>query len=214
MSAGPGPAGMPGAPGSPGAPSAPDRRALVPVFPALETPRLRLVELTVDDAAWYLAHFSRPEIVAGTGWPAPDGLDGARDEIERWVTGLFERREGLRWGIALAEAPGTMVGTIGLFSWRDDPEPAAELGYDLAPEWWGRGLMAEAIGAAVGFAFDRMGLAYVEGMVLVGNDRSCRVLERTGFARMGILPLHGEDEHGDLRDEYHYVRRAVEDAPR
>ena len=192
----------------PPSPSAPNRHALVPAFPVLETPRLRLVELTTRDAAWYLAHFSRPEIVSGTGWPPPDGLDGAREEIERYVTGLFEKRDGLRWGIVPAEAPESMVGTVGLFSWRDEPEPAAELGYDLAPEWWGRGLMSEAIGTVVDYAFDRLGLAYLEGMVLVGNDRSCRTLERMSFVRMGVLPLHGEDEHGVLHDEYHYVRRA------
>ena len=192
----------------PSASSAPDRRALVPAFPELATPRLRLVELTTRDAEWYLAHFSRPEIVTGTGWPAPDDVDGAREEIERWVAGLFERREGLRWAMVPVEAPGSMVGTIGLFSWRDEPEPAAELGYDLAPEWWGRGLMAEAIEAVADFGFARMGLAYIEGMVLVGNDRSCRVLERTGFSRVGVLALHGEDEHGVPHDEYRYVRRA------
>ena len=149
-----------------------------------------------------------PEIVAGTGWPAPEGLDGAREEIERYVTGLFDRRDGLRWGIVPLAAPASMIGTVGLFSWRDEPEPAAELGYDLAPAWWGRGLMAEAIGAAVDFGFERMGLARVEAMVLVGNDRSCRTLERTGFMRTGVLPLHGQDEHGAPHDEFHYVRRA------
>lgn len=196
----------------PPSPSAPNRHALVPAFPVLETPRLLLVELTTRDAAWYLAHFSRPEIVSGTGWPPPDGLDGAREEIERYVSGLFEKRTGLRWGIVPVEAPESMVGTVGLFNWRDEPEPAAELGYDLAPEWWGRGLMSEAIGAVVEYAFDGLGLTYLEGMVLVGNDRSCRTLERMGFLRMGVLPNHGEDEHGVPRDEYHYLQRAPADA--
>jgi ribosomal-protein-alanine N-acetyltransferase len=200
----------------PTSPKAPDRHALVQAVPVLATPRLRLVGLSSRDAAWYLAHFSRPEIVSGTGWPPPDGLDGAREEIERYVTGLFEQRQGIRWGIVFAEAPESMVGSVGLFNWRSEPEAAAELGYDLAPEWWGRGLMSEAIGAVIAFAFDRLGLAYLEGMVLVGNDRSCRTLERMGFLRMGVLPLHGEDEHGVPHDEYHYVRRApgIADASR
>ncbi len=189
-------------------PTAPDRRALVPAFPELVTPRLRLVELTTDHAAWYREHFADPAVVAGTGWPAPEGVDGARTEIERWVTGLFERREGLRWAIVPIEAPGTMIGTVGLFAWRDEPEPGAEIGYDLAPAWWGRGLMAEAIDAVLAYAFGRLRLAFVEGMVLVGNERSCRALERAGFIHEGILPDHGEDEHGAPHDEHHYVRRA------
>ncbi len=192
---------------TPTAPSRPDRHALVPAFPALETRRLELVELTLDDADWYRAHFSRPEIVTGTGFPAQDSLDGARAELEQYVTGLFDRREGIRWGLAPRDAPGTIAGTAGIFFWRDEPEPAAEVGYDLAPEWWGQGLMTEALEAIADYAFGHLGLAYLEAMVLVGNDRSCRTLERAGFVDSGILPLHGEDERGELRDEHHYVRR-------
>jgi [ribosomal protein S5]-alanine N-acetyltransferase len=192
---------------TPTPPSWPDRHALIPAFPVLETRRLGLVELTLDDAEWYLAHFSRPEIVTGTGFPAPDSLDDARDELQRYVTGLFDRRDGIRWGLAPRDAPGTIAGTAGIYRWRDEPEPAAEVGYDLAPEWWGRGLMAEALEAIADYVFGHLGLAYLEATVLVGNDRSCRTLERAGFLNAGILPLHGEDEHGELRDEHRYVRR-------
>lgn len=188
--------------------TAPDHRALMPGFPALQTPRLRLVELTLAHAAWYLAHFSRPEIVEGSGYPAPAGLDGAREELERFVIGPFEQRTGLRWGMVPIAAPDSMIGSIGFYQWRDEPEAAAVLGYDLAPEWWGRGLMSEAVEAVVDYGFEHMRLAFVEATVLVGNDRSCRTLERTGFVRVGVLPLHGQDEHGDRRDEYHYIRRA------
>jgi ribosomal-protein-alanine N-acetyltransferase len=183
-----------------------ERHRLVPAFPVLRTPRLELRELTVADAPWYLAHFSNPEIVHGTGFPAQDGIAGALAEMEQYVTGLFERREGIRWGLVPAGAD-TLVGTAGIFRWADEPEPAAEIGYDLAPEWWGRGLMTEALGAIAGYAFATLGLARLDALVLDGNDRSCRTLERAGFHRTGLLPAHGEDEHGVLRDEHHYELR-------
>ena len=183
-----------------------ERPRLVPAFPVLRTPRLELRELTVADAAWYLAHFSHPEIVHGTGFPALDGIAGALDEMDRYVVGLFERREGIRWGLALAET-GTLVGTAGFFRWADGPEPDAEIGYDLAPEWWGRGLMAEALVAITDYAFRTLGLVRLEAFVLDGNDRSCRTLERAGFRPTGLLTAHGEDEHGALRDEHRYELR-------
>ena len=123
------------------------------------------------------------------------------------MTGLFERREGIRWGLVAAET-GALVGTAGFFRWADEPEPAAEIGYDLSPEWWGRGLMAEALGAITAYAFGTLGLAYLEAFVLDGNDRSCRTLERAGFRSEGLIPAHGEDEHGVLRDEHRYELRA------
>jgi [ribosomal protein S5]-alanine N-acetyltransferase len=186
-----------------------ERRLLVPTFPVLRTPRLELRELTVADAAWYLDHFSHPEIVHGTGFPALDGMAGALDEMDRYVIGLFERREGIRWGLVPA-GTGTLVGSAGIFRWADAPEPAAEIGYDLAPEWWGRGLMTEALGAIVAYAFATLGLVRLEALVLDGNDRSCRTLERAGFRHAGLLPLHGEDEHGVRRDEHRYELRPLD----
>jgi ribosomal-protein-alanine N-acetyltransferase len=183
-----------------------DRLRLVPVFPVLRTPRLELRELTAADAPWYRAHFSHPEVVRGTGFPAQDGIEGALDEMERYVIGLFEQRQGIRWGLVPVEN-GALAGTAGIFSWTDTPEPAAEIGYDLAPEWWGRGLMTEALDAITAYAFGTLGLARLDAFVLAGNERSCRTLERAGFHYAGILPAHGEDEHGALRDEHAYELR-------
>jgi len=183
-----------------------DRFALVPTFPVLETERLLLRELTFADAPWYLAHFSRPEIVTGSGFPAPADIETAREELDRYVVGLFARRTGLRWGL-VPHGEHELIGSAGLYAWRDDPEPAADLGYDLAPESWGRGLMTEAIGAIAGYAFETLGLAQLVATVIVGNERSCRTLERSGFRHERVLAAYGEDEHGRRVDEHLYVRR-------
>jgi ribosomal-protein-alanine N-acetyltransferase len=181
-----------------------DRFALVPVFPALETDRLILRELTQADAPWYLTHFSRPEIVVGSGFAAPVDLEAARGELDRYVFDLFARRTGLRWGLVL-RGGHELIGSAGLYAWRDEPEPTAMVGYDLAPEFWGRGLMTEAIGAIAGYAFDALGIARLEATVIVGNERSCRTLERAGFGHEAVLAAHGEDEHGRRVDEHLYV---------
>ena len=89
-------------------------------FPGLQTPRLELRELTVADAPWYLVHFSEPEIVRGTGFPAQEGIDGALDEMDRYVTGLFDRREGIRWGLVLAETRNLVDGGDLPLDWRRD----------------------------------------------------------------------------------------------
>ena len=103
----------------------------------------------------------------------------------------------------------TLVGTAGFFRWADEPEPAAEIGYDLAPEWWGRGLMGEALVAIAGLRVrDAWAGSSSTPCVLDGNERSCRTLERAGFRHTGLLPAHGEDEHGVPRDEHRYELRA------
>jgi ribosomal-protein-alanine N-acetyltransferase len=181
-----------------------DRFVRFPDFPELETPRLCLRQITADDLAWYLAHYSRPEIVHGQGFAAPADPEVATRELRSYILDLFALRAGFRWGVALHGGP-ELLGSVGFYRWEDEPCPRAEIGYDLAPEWWGRGLMSEALRAVLAFGFERMELARVEAYVMTDNARSCRLLERLGFDREALLRQHGEDEHGRPCDEFRYA---------
>jgi len=178
-----------------------DRARAFPHFPALATRRLVLREITATDCDWYLAHFSLPEIVHGQGFAAPADRRAAEGELREYVLDLFADRGGFRWGIALQHDPA-LIGSIGLYAWVDEPLAQAELGYDLAPPFWGRGLMSEALDTVLDFAFGPMGLQRVEAKVLTDNARSMRLLERAGFHREARLFESGEDEHGQRVDEF------------
>jgi ribosomal-protein-alanine N-acetyltransferase len=178
-----------------------DRDGAFPRVPPLATPRLELRQITAADVDWYFAHFSRPEIVRGQGFPAPATRAVAEQELRSYVLDLFAERAGFRWGIALDGQP-ELIGSIGLYKWVDGPPSQAELGFDLALEWWGRGLMSEALTAVLEFAFGPMQLERVEALVITANERSARLLEHIGFTCEARLPSHGENEHGQLVDEY------------
>ncbi len=179
-----------------------ERVAAFPRFPELETPRLTLCEVTLADAGWYLEHFSRPEVVHGQGFAAPAGLAVATEELRIYFVDLFATRWGFRWGISPRDRR-ELIGSIGFYKWA---ETQAELGYDLDPAWWGRGIMAEALASVLDFGFGAMQLQRVEAFVLVTNERSPRVLERAGFVREALLPQHGHDEHGAPCDELLFSR--------
>jgi len=51
-------------------------------------------------------------------------------------------------------------------------------------------------------------LARVEAFVLASNEASLRLLDRLGFGREAMLPAHGEDESGVLRDEWRCALQA------
>ncbi len=74
--------------------------------------------------------------------------------------------------------------------------------------------MHEALLAILEFAFGRMMLEQVVALVLASNERSGRVLDRLGFVREALLPAHGSDEHGALRDEWRFVLLAEDWARR
>ena len=53
----------------------------------------------------------------------------------------------------------------------------------MLPEFWGNGLMSEAIKAALDFAFFKMGMHSIEADINPENLASARILERNGFTR-------------------------------
>nr|CAD1819774.1 unnamed protein product [Ananas comosus var. bracteatus] len=70
----------------------------------------------------------------------------------------------------------------------DDNAHRATMGYGLAHEWWGRGVMTAAVRAAVATAFaERPRLERLEAFAAAENRRSQRVLEKVGFKREGLL---------------------------
>ncbi|MGD9962845.1 MAG: GNAT family N-acetyltransferase [Thermoplasmata archaeon] len=154
-------------------------------FPELTTERLRLCAITRDHAEWYLRHFSIPEIADGQGFPPPKDLAAAREELERYVVGLYERGEGYRWGIRF-KGDEDIIGSIGFYSW-DKEHERANMGYDLRPEHWGKGVMTEALERTIRFGFEDMGLSRISVTIMATNPRSMRLIQRAGFVEEGVM---------------------------
>lgn len=72
----------------------------------------------------------------------------------------------------------------------------------MAEEHNGRGYATQAVGSAVDYAFDELGLHRVQANVMTSNPRSARVLEKAGFRREGLalhyLKIAGRWEDHDL----------------
>lgn len=185
-----------------------DRTKAFKEFPVLHTRRLVLREVTMDDTPWYLEHFSTKEIIVGQGYPGPDGLEGSKKELQKYFIDLFKERNGFRWGIELRDSKG-LIGSLGYYKWVKPSGHQAEMGYDLNPKYWGRGIMTEAMDAVIEFGFRRMRLRRIEVLILTRNQRSAALIRRLGFKREGVMREHGFDENMNLQDEalYSLLRR-------
>lgn len=154
-------------------------------FPTLETPRLRLRALTLDDVPRLFAIHTDPRVLRYLGRDADAGLERMHARITEVIAGVADG-SSIRWGLTLRDSDA-LVGSSGLWHW-DKPHRWAELGYELAPEAWGKGLMAEANHAILAFAFSPpMGLHRVEARIDPANTQSRRVLEKLGFVAEGLL---------------------------
>lgn len=86
------------------------------------------------------------------------------------------------------EAPDVVVGRVALNTIVRGPSQSCTVGYGLAPEATGRGLMTEALRFTVRIAFEELGLHRVEANVIPRNERSLAVASRCGFEREGFSP--------------------------
>jgi len=152
--------------------------------PELVAPRVRLRALDERDADALFAMFSNPETMrwwSSGPWPDRSRADAllakARDDLARG--------EAIRWGVERRDT-GVLAGTCSLFAFSAQNR-RAEVGYLLAHEHWGAGLMREAIGAVTDWAFDALGLIRVEADVDPRNAASLRLVEALGFRREGLL---------------------------
>ncbi len=82
---------------------------------------------------------------------------------------------------------GAAVGSIGAFKKDDVYKKTAEIGYWLATDYWGRGIITDAVGKLVNEVFQRLDVVRLEAGVFAGNNASCRVLEKNGFTLEGVL---------------------------
>jgi RimJ/RimL family protein N-acetyltransferase len=81
---------------------------------------------------------------------------------------------------------GELIGNCGVRKSSADAT-AAELGYEIAPAWWGHGYATEAARAMVGFAFDALRVHSVAAWCVADNAGSIRVLEKVGLRQEGRL---------------------------
>jgi len=79
------------------------------------------------------------------------------------------------------------VGSIGVFVKDDVYEKSAELGYWLAEEHWGKGVMTEAVRQLCQAAFSRFDIIRIFAEPFAGNQGSRRVLEKAGFTYEGTM---------------------------
>lgn len=153
-------------------------------FPTLRTERLVLRQLTLGDAAAIHSLRQDPRTMEHIGRPLSTSLADAEDLIRRTENDRTNS-QGISWGIGLHEGP-ELIGTIGYYRLKLDHH-RGEIGYMLSPDHWGKGLMSEALNAAVACGFDRFHFHSIEAVTDPRNTRSRTLLERNGFALEGLF---------------------------
>jgi [ribosomal protein S5]-alanine N-acetyltransferase len=152
----------------------------------LETPRLILRRLTLDDAGFIFRLVNDPSWLRFIGDKNVNNLDDARrylregplDMYQRYGFGMYrvEEREGA--------APAGMCGLI-----KRDTLPDVDVGYAFLPEFRGKGYAYEAAAAVLAHGNRQFGLQRIVAITTPSNEASIRVLEKAGMKFERLLEL-------------------------
>ncbi len=145
----------------------------------IETDRLVLRRLTVEDAPFILGLLNDPDWLRFIGDKGVRTLEDARDYIR---TGPIESyaRHGFGLFLVSLKSDGAAIGLCGLLK-RDVLEDV-DVGYAYLPQFRGRGFALEAAAGVLRFAKDTIGLSRVAAITNPDNERSIRVLEKLDLA--------------------------------
>ena len=108
---------------------------------------------------------------------------------------------------------GIAVGGISLHLGEDVERFSAELGYWLGESHWGRGIMSDAVRAVTRYGLSELGMMRIFALPYTQNAASCRVLEKAGYDREGVLRCSAFKD-GRLLDQYVYATVRPEDRVR
>lgn len=149
----------------------------------LETPRLTLLTLTVQQMRWQRDDFARLEQALGL---APSGQkleDELRPIVSRAISQMRRRPHHARWHCqwaAVFKEERRIIGSLA-FKGPPDREEAVEIGYGFDPSYHNRGLATEAVGEMVRWALSEDGVETVIAETANMNVASMRVLQKVGF---------------------------------
>ncbi|WP_127491137.1 GNAT family N-acetyltransferase [Paenibacillus glycanilyticus] len=162
------------------------------IFPDLETEKLKLKILTLEDTDSVFKHFSDEDVTKFMDITPCKNREEATEIIRFHIDDT-----GCRWGI-YSKSGAEFLGTCGFHCWFQGEESKAEIGFDLAREHWGKGIMNEALMPVIDFGFIQMNLDIIDATVEQENDRSINLLQKLNFKR-----------ERELRDQliYFYLRR-------
>ena len=149
--------------------------------PVVESEGLRLRPFTAADV---------PRVVEGLGdaqtqhWlaflPREPGEPEGRAYVDQ-VTDRLASGHTLTWAVAAGD-DDRLLGVVGIYRIKEEPE----LGYWAHPQARGQGVVTRACRAAVGHAFDELGLPRLAAHVAVPNHPSRGVLDALGFQPTGV----------------------------
>ncbi len=146
-------------------------------FPKLQTERLLLRQFVDRDVENVFKALSDPDVIRYYG-VSYETLEATKEQM-RFFANLEENRAGIWWAVCSADNK-VFFGAGGINDLKKEHRKA-EIGFWLLKDYWGRGIMTEAIPLILNYGFDKLGLHRIEGIVESENVVCKKAVEKLNF---------------------------------
>lgn len=157
---------------------------MIKIYPEnriIDTERLILKPFTLDDAQGLYDYAKNPDVGPRAGWKPHESVEESAEIIK---TIFFK---GISWVIRL-NSEDRQIGSIALeFDRLREDANSKEMGYSLAKDMWGKGIMTEAGRAVMEYGFSVLKLSQIGICTSPTNLRSQGVIKKLGFIYEGTL---------------------------
>ncbi len=153
-------------------------------LPELETERLLLRKMSLDDTGDVFKFSKDPEVFKFVGRKAHQTIEDSKEFLKE-IFEKYKSQEIIVWGLFYKER-NKLIGDYGFINWHKQ-QARAELDYLLSREYWNQGLMTEAVKEVIRFGFEKMQLNRIQAMCEIANAASARVMEKAGMQFEGVL---------------------------
>ena len=178
----------------------------------IETSRLILRRAVRDDAEPMFRNWaSDSEVTKYLTWPTYEKVETAHQILDLWV-GEYEKPNYYQWMIVLKEL-GEPIGSISVVRQNDRVEEA-EIGYCIGSHWWHKGIMTEALNAAIEYLFIEVGMNRVAARHDPNNPHSGGVMRKCGMKYEGTHRACDRNNQGICDTAQYAILRSEWKKPR
>jgi ribosomal-protein-alanine N-acetyltransferase len=150
----------------------------------LDTDRLILRQMQMIDVDDIFALKSDLKVTTGYGQEPHRSIEETRGWVQRSLIN-YEVRDAIIWAITV-KGEDAAIGECCFWNFNANFR-CAEIGYELHPAYWHKGIMAEALAAVLTYGFQELELHRIEANPLGTNEASQRLLLSLGFRHEGTL---------------------------
>ena len=156
----------------------------------IETERLLLREITLDDKEELFQLYTNSEVLKYTG-ELPVGSMGEMEQAIQIRISNYEKYGYGRWATIL-KSEKQFVGWAGLAYLPEFDE--VDIGYRFFPQYWGLGIATEASEAILEYGFKQLELEKIVALAMEENIASIRVMEKIGMKFYKIAPYEQDSQ--------------------